>query len=104
MAKLFLVAQVRLLLPRRYSAWALCRQRRDRVGSDGIGRGWWGGWSPPAGRLLQAPRGYAGNPDARQAVYEAIARLHARSLIARKVEESSGNIISSHDGDTKSSV
>jgi len=38
-------------------------------------------------------RGYAGNPDARKAVYEAIAWLHARGLIARKVEESSGNII-----------
>jgi uncharacterized protein (TIGR02391 family) len=38
-------------------------------------------------------RGYAGNPDARKAVSEAMAWLHARGLIARKIEEHSSHII-----------
>ena len=38
-------------------------------------------------------RGYAANRDARKAVYEAVAWLHARGLIARKIEDSSSNII-----------
>jgi uncharacterized protein (TIGR02391 family) len=38
-------------------------------------------------------RGYAGNLDARKAVYEAMAWLHAHGLIARKIEEHSAHII-----------
>lgn len=38
-------------------------------------------------------RGYAANLDARMAIYEAIAWLHARNLVARKAEEATGNII-----------
>ena len=38
-------------------------------------------------------RGYAANRDARKAVYEAMAWLHARGMIARKIEDASANII-----------
>jgi Protein of unknown function (Hypoth_ymh) len=38
-------------------------------------------------------RGYAGNPDARKAVSEGMAWLHARGLIARKIEEHSSHTI-----------
>jgi hypothetical protein len=38
-------------------------------------------------------RGYAGNPDARKAVSEGMAWLHARGLIARKIEEHSSRTI-----------